>query len=97
MCVNAFSQAKIEYLRMRILKTKQQAQGGDLQENEKTTEITTLEERIEQLRHHLRKINKTIFRWLNANAYFKAKYFIFILIKKSELKKVYAHSQQVFL
>jgi len=48
------SKAKIEYLRMRILKTKQQAQGGDLQENEKTTEITTLEERIEQLRHHLR-------------------------------------------
>ena len=32
------SKAKIEYLRMRILKTKQQAQGGDLQENEKTTE-----------------------------------------------------------
>ena len=51
------SKAKMEYLRMRILKTKQQVQGGDLDKNsDKSVEnlITPVEERIEELRHHLR-------------------------------------------
>ena len=52
------SKAKIEYLRMRILKTKQQVQGGDAQDkvSDKSVEnlITPVEERIEELRHHLR-------------------------------------------
>lgn len=52
------SKAKIEYLRMRILKTKQQCQGGDNidKNSDKSVEnlITPIEERIEELRHHLR-------------------------------------------
>ncbi len=50
------SKAKMEYLRMRILKTKQQVSGGELDKNcEKSVEmITPVEERIEELRHHLR-------------------------------------------
>ena len=55
------SKAKIEYLRMRILKTKQQTtqQGGEnpaKDNGEKSIEnlITPMEERIEELRHHLR-------------------------------------------
>ena len=48
------SKAKIEYLKMRILKIKQQA-GGDLADkSERSVEITPVEERIEELRHHLR-------------------------------------------
>ena len=48
------STAKIEYLKMRILKIKQQA-GGDLADkSERSVEITPVEERIEELRHHLR-------------------------------------------
>ena len=52
------SKAKIEYLRMRILKTKQQAQGGDMSDKNNSEKmenmITPAEERIEELRHHLR-------------------------------------------
>ena len=50
------SKAKIEYLKMRILKIKQQATaGGDLADrSERSVEVTPVEERIEELRHHLR-------------------------------------------
>ena len=55
------SKAKIEYLRMRILKTKQQNQNAGTSVNtdknfdtNKSVEITELDERIEELRHHLR-------------------------------------------
>jgi hypothetical protein len=45
------SKAKIEYLRMRIMKTKQQIEGGD-SGSEKNYDIK--EEKVEELRHHLR-------------------------------------------
>ena len=50
------SKAKIEYLKMRILKIKQQATaGGDSSDKgERSVEVTPVEERIEELRHHLR-------------------------------------------
>ena len=56
------SKAKIEYLKMKILKTKQnnQSQGGESQSNpqsENSSSVTPsnpAEERIEELRHHLR-------------------------------------------
>jgi hypothetical protein len=50
------SKAKIEYLKMRILKIKQQATaGGDIADkSERSVEVTPVEERIEELRHHLR-------------------------------------------
>ena len=57
--MSADSKAKIEYLRMRIMKLKQQskdtAEGGDGDPNNKS-KITdnSLEARVEELRHHLR-------------------------------------------
>jgi protein kinase N len=50
------SKAKIEYLKMRILKIKQQATSGSdmADKGERSVEITPVEERIEELRHHLR-------------------------------------------
>merc|ERR1719370_1273772 len=48
------SKAKIEYLRMKILKTKQQQTGDSLNSFDKAEQITPVEERIEELRHHLK-------------------------------------------
>ena len=48
------SKAKIEYLRMKILKTKQQQSGESMNSFDKAEQITPVEERIEELRHHLR-------------------------------------------
>jgi len=48
------SKAKIEYLRMKILKTKQQQTGDSVNSFDKAEQITPVEERIEELRHHLR-------------------------------------------
>ncbi len=56
--MSADSKAKIEYLRMRLMKLKQSKEqtSGDSSENPNKSKIAdnSLEARIEELRHHLR-------------------------------------------
>lgn len=48
------SKAKMEYLRMKILKTKQQQTGGGQDGDFGREEVSPLERRIEDLRHHMK-------------------------------------------
>ena len=82
------SKAKIEYLRMKILKTKQQQQssGDAMNSFDKSEQITPVEERIEELRHHLR---------IESACLEGAKNVLKILTAcKSQDKKAYTEAQQ---
>ena len=84
------SKAKIEYLKMKILKTKQNSHSGDTNsnncDNSGSNERAPAEERIEELRHHLRIESaclegaKNVLKILSAN--------------KNVDKKAYTEAQQ---